>query len=1025
MATELTQKYLTEKAKLNPEQRRAVETTEGPIMVLAGPGTGKTQVLAFRIAEILLQTDSAPRNILALTFTESGVVAMRERLASLIGTTAYGVGIYTFHSFANRIINESGAEFYRSHALEQIDDITQLRLVMELIDHYEGELLKPARAPYFYVKPIISSIKSLKNEGVSPDLLRQLSHEEITALENNPESLSKSGKSKGQLKQAVKDHILRLQKSIDLADIYEKYEAELAERGLYDYEDMILFVLRSLQNNPELKARYQEQFHYILVDEYQDTNSAQNELIRLLGDYFDNPNICVVGDDKQSIYRFQGASMANLLSFRDWYSSVTTISLKENYRSGQIILDNAHALIERNKDQLTHILDDITAELNAQDKAGKVQFISFASPDTEALWFAKEVRRLLDSGVPASEIAVIYRENSQAQLFTDLLTREGIAFTLESGTDVLRDNDVRQLISLLKLTANPLDDNALFHYLHAPYSGVGSATLVAFGQWCKRERLRWGEVLRKEERPEPVSGEEWGNLITLRERINEWYRLAASQSLGEVVEYVLRDSGLLKHIMEQVDHIERLHRVRCFFDDVKRLVATSPYATLSELFDRITVRQTYNINLVSRPFIEENVGAIRLMTAHKSKGLEFEYVFMPDCIDSRWGGAKKSQLITLPAGIVGHHQVSVDQEVEEQRRLFYVALTRAKKQVIISYAEADAEGKKQMVCQFISELPQAEVVTSTLSQKQLAVTAFFSPVSSRFVTEQNQAYLRDIVSKQAITPTGLNTYRTCPMEYLYRNVYCIPGVREPDQGYGTAIHKALEYWGRMSQSNSVVTLPEILSIFQEALVREALNDRDAARYRRLGEEVLTAYFESHRDTWAPPLAMEYSFSPHNVLLDGAIPITGKLDKIEPISGSKHVRVVDYKTGRVRSRNEIEGNTSSSDRDYKYQLIFYTILAEADPFFPYTIGEAALAFVDDDKRFTVESFTITQEEKEEVREAIRWMHNEMQQLHFEHTPHKKRYGKGESLCDLLRSDLEAPTVEPLPKAIEPAVQESLI
>jgi DNA helicase-2/ATP-dependent DNA helicase PcrA len=996
---ELLKNYKREKSKLNPEQRLAVETIEGPVMVLAGPGTGKTQVLAFRIAEILQRSDVAPRNILALTFTESGVAAMRERLVSLIGVAGYGVGIYTFHSFANRVINDSGAEFYKSHTLDPIDDIAQLKLIMTLIDASGDERIRPVRAPYFYVKPIMSTIKNLKNEGVTPEKLKLLCQDEMTRLEDSTESVSKSGKSKGNLKQSVKDTIEKLDRTIALSEIYSRYEAEMTERGLYDYEDMILFVLKSFHANSDLKAKYQEQFQYILVDEYQDTNSAQNTLVKMLSEYFDNPNLFVVGDDKQSIYRFQGASMANLLNFRDWYPAAQFISLKQNYRSGQIILNRADELIRQNKEQLAFVLPDVHTELTAQDPLGEVNFTDHHSPDHEALDILERIKTLLEQGITASHIAIIYRENSESELFTDLLTRQSIAFHLESGADVLKDSDTRQLLNLLELAYNPTNEMALFRYLHASYSGIDTSDLLAIGRLRRETRTNWVSLLESENPESSIKN--WDQVSVIWSRIKEWHRYLSNHNLGDTVEHIFIDSGLLTSIMLQPNQIERLHRLRCFFEEVKHITNSIPFATLDDLFDRVAIRLTYNLPLVCPPLIEKSDNAIRLMTAHKSKGLEFEYVFIPHFHDGLWSNNQKHDLINLPPGIVPHHKVTEIETLEEERRLFYVALTRAKRAVFISSSEVDAGHKKILPAQFLSELNNVSILKP--SNEVLPLQHFFSPVDALFITSASQAYLKQVVTEQSITPTGLNTFLVCPQEYLYKDVYCIPGVREVFQSYGTAVHKAMELWGNWSKDGRMVSLTDIVGIFREALIKEGLTEDEVKRYEKLGIEVLSGYYETKANDWIAPLATEYSFSPHNVLLDGEIPITGKFDKVEPIKRSKLVRVVDYKTGRAKSRNEIEGKTASADADYKRQLVFYAVLAEADPFFPYTIGEAALTFLDDHKRYTTEVFEISKQEKEELKELIRAVRSEMLLLHFDHTPHKNQFGKGESLCDLLREN----------------------
>lgn len=992
------QSFEDQKAKLNPEQRRAVETIEGPVMVLAGPGTGKTQVLAFRIAEILQQTDVNPRNILALTFTESGVVAMRERLANLIGATAYGVAVYTFHGFANRVINESGAEFYKSRDLEQIDDIRQFKLIARLLDSGEYPELRPARAPYFYVKSVLSTIKNLKSEAVTPDILRERVNDTITSLQDDPKSISASGKSKGELKQTVKNKIEQLTRTLRLADVYEAYQTELDATGRYDYEDMILFVVDKFRENPDLLADYQERFLYVLVDEYQDTNNGQNQLVRLLGQSVESPNIFVVGDDKQSIYRFQGASMANILNFRAWYPESAIVTLKENYRSGQPILDASHQLIVQNAGQLTHVLPELDPKLHAQTDKAVIELVPYSSPDQELLGLAESVRKLLASGVPAAEIAIIYRENREAESVADIFSRQGIGFVLESGDDVLRDRDVQQLINILRVAENPDDDQSLFRYLHAPFSGIPTGDLLVLSRWFRTSEGKLYEAVCKSEAPEGLDLT-WQAFEDVCSKIQDWYRYSRHHNIADTVEYILASSGLLPWIMLQPDHLERLHRLRAFFEDVKRLSADEAESGLNDLFERINIRQTYRLPLIAQPVIETGDGAIRLMTAHKSKGLEFAHVFIPNFLDGHWSNTKSKKIISLPDGLVSYHQVTEEEDLEEERRLFYVALTRAKSHISISFSEYDSENKKQVVSQFLHEI--GEVVKVTPPKLTVMTDSFFSPVEQNFKESKSREQLLSIVQDQPLSPTSLNTFLQCPMEYLYKHVYKIPGVREADQAYGVAIHRALEEWGKWSKAGDTYHKADVLRIFHTSLNEQGLLKSERQRFNDLGDKVLNAYYDQFCASWVAPMAVEYSFGPHKVLLDGKTPITGKLDKIEPIAGSRNVRIVDYKTGRVRSRNDIEGLTASSDGDYKRQLIFYAILAESDPFFPYKIGEVCLVFVDDDCKFTSETFIITPEEKKEVKALMHSIYDEIIQLHFDHTPHKKRFGQGESLCDLLR------------------------
>lgn len=968
-------------AHLDAEQKHAVETIDGPVLVLAGPGTGKTHILACRVAHILQSTDVSARSILALTFTESGAAAMRQRLAELIGPTAYAVAVYTYHGFANKVINESGAEFYRHRDLLQIDDVARFKTLATILDERAESPLRPPRSPYHYISAIADAIKHLKNENVSPAALRQLTDDASDRLKSDPAARRKDGG----LKATTVARLDRLARTRELADVYASYQQALASTGRYDWEDMVLFVVAKLQEKPELLADYQERYLYFLVDEYQDTNNVQNDLIRLLA-AGPAPNIFAVGDNKQSIYRFQGASTANIESFLSWYPRAEVITLRRNYRSGQPILDVSHRLIS-----LNHRLGPSGSDepLTGPDADGTIEIVRYGSTDQELLGLAASVEADLAAGRPASEIAVIFRRNDEASAIADLFARHGIHYLLESGDDVLRDGDVGLLLAILKVADNPDDSEALFRYLHAPFGPMTTGDLIALSRSLKSG----GELFDRIKSPASLGLKT--DLSSLVAQIERWYRLTQQKNVGETVETLLADSGLLGWIVATPDSLTRMNRLRTFFNDVKRLAIDNPDAGLRDVFERVALRRTHRLALNASPLTESLPQAVRLMTAHKSKGLEFEKVYIVNCRDGLWSNAAANQKIVFPEGIVSHARPTEEEQIEEERRLFYVALTRAKKSVVLSYAELDGESKARLASQFIAELkvPATAVVSPMRSPAK-----FFAPVGKAFQRDFDRQTLVTLVKNQAISPTELSTFLTCPAEYVYRHVYQVPGVREPNQAYGTAMHRALEEWGKWQKAGEVVAAADVAAIFSTSLHEQGLRPSEISRYERLGQKIVLAYVA--RSSAPAPLAVEYNFSSHAVLLDGRVPITGRLDRIEPMAGTDLVRVVDFKTGRQRSRNEIEGKTAGADGDYKRQLVFYALLAQADPSFPFTIGQTAIQFVDDAGRFGIEVYIISSDEIADLKKLLHAVYTEILALNFAHTSHKKRWRAGESLCDRL-------------------------
>lgn len=1044
--------------QLNKEQKQAVETIEGPVMVLAGPGTGKTQVLTMRIAHILRKTQMNPRNILALTFTDNAAHNMRKRLVSLIGTEAYGVSIYTFHSFANLVITEFPYKFQFARELQQLDEIEQIEIVESLIDRHKPQELRPPRAPYHYVKEIITRIAELKRENISPMQLLDLAEKERERLTSDEGSYHTKGAHKGEMKALIVEELKQLAKCQEIATLYEAYQQTLEDKGLYDYEDMILFVIKAFESDPELKAYYQERFQYILVDEYQDTNNAQNRLVEQLADFFESPNLFVVGDDKQSIFRFQGASMTNILHFYEKYPSIKVINLKQNYRSHQTILDGASEVMSKATERITDhlpgvkdelvankiILQSVTASeakqsgLEVRSKKQEARIDTpinlgvFPTIEAEQYWIVNKIKELIESGVTPGEIAIIYKENREAEVFTHLLDRLSIAYSVERGSNVLLDTDIKRLITMLRVIENPTDSASLFATLHYDFIGIDSVDLLKLMSYrakthkslvdvldslpcsCKKHLLsfRSSEALAKggkksrtgsftdvrdDKSDKPVMLNNCQRIEKVYRKIGEWRVASANKPLLKLLEQILQESGLFRQISESPDKLERLHRLRRFFDEVKRLNLRTSDVTVRKLLDHLDRLISHGLQLVPEPFELGEQGTVRLMTAHKAKGLEFRYVFILNLVDKHWGNATRRTLIKLPLSIVKKPAPSTLEKNEDDRRLFYVALTRAKECLYLTFASRK-EDKEQLPSQFIEELGENTIKPISLDSSNKMIeahlTLLFSPYSEATFSDQEAAYLREIITEQPLSPTGLNNYLRCPRGYFYKHLLRVPGTRTAAQSYGTAIHAAMQHFFQTHRVlKHIPGKEELTEAFRAALTKEILSKAEQEDFLRVGTKVLNSYYDKQLARVTPTVAVEYSFAPHHVTLpspQGEIVLTGIVDKLELINPKTNsVRAIDFKTGRVRSRNEIEGKTATADEDYKRQLVFYQMLSELDRQFPYRMVETALAFVDDDCRFTVEKFTISREEVESLKDLIRNVYAEMLKLEFPHFDDPKR------------------------------------
>ena len=461
--------------KLNPEQQEAVDTLEGPVLVIAGPGTGKTQVLTMRIANILKKTDTPPSSILALTFTDSGVKAMRERLLSIIGPSAYYVNIYTFHSFCSDVLRSRPEKFVFSEDAEPLSDLERIQTFREIIEKGNFKEIKPFGNRYFYIKALIRAIQDLKREGItSEDFKKFLTENEVENAQRLKEVLT----------------------------FYEIYQTELTKRGRYDFEDMINFVVRRFEEDEELLRDYQERYLYILVDEYQDTNSPQNRVVNLLGSFWgEGANVFVVGDDSQSIYRFQGASLENILFFTATFPNANVISLKKNYRSQEVIIDASEDVITNNELRLTDFIKSIKKKQESVvnlDKE-KIKVGHFSSGITESFFVSQKIKELVKSGVNPNEIAVIYRNNADSRDFSDMLSRVGVGFNLVGGENILYDHDINKLLKLFEVilkVRNKEEDLDLFTILNYEFLNFDYVDTLKLARFASQKKLNFLEALQ-------------------------------------------------------------------------------------------------------------------------------------------------------------------------------------------------------------------------------------------------------------------------------------------------------------------------------------------------------------------------------------------------------------------------------------------------------------------------------------------------------------------------------------------------
>jgi DNA helicase-2/ATP-dependent DNA helicase PcrA len=1005
--------------QLNPDQKRAVTTFDGPVLVVAGPGTGKTQILTMRIAYILQQEDIKPGNILALTFTESGVNAMKERLIKLIGPTGYYVHIKTFHSFCNDVILEFPDKFsYKTKDFTNLTDIERFKIIRELIDTLPLEHLRSFRETYFYVREILQAIQELKKEGKTPLDFKQITQEYEQLVLSDPSYLNKNGTVGERYRKEMK----KVQKNKELALLYEAYQNKLTELGRYDYEDMIMFVVEKLKTDEELLRDLQERYLHFLVDEYQDTNGAQNEVIYRLAQYFENPNLFVVGDDDQSIYRFQGASLENMLYMNDKFNNVTTIVLHTNYRSPQAIIDASTSVIQHNKDRITNpkygfqIDKTFTSASSGmpgtirhphgvfhQVQNNNVSLCAFSNGDIENFYLASSIAKLIQEGVPPKEIAIIYRNNKDATDIINVLSRKGIPWVMEGGFDILQDNEISKIIEILHVINDPTQSDIIFRVLHHEAFEIPPIDLMKLSRLLynhKKGEHTMIDIALDKQKLQENGLLQTEKIVEVATKILLHHKESKTSVLLDLVETSLRDLGILDHFLNKNDLVS-INRLNTLFHFLKAENYKNHKWRLQEFLSDISLMEEEGISLPENNMEALNDG-VHLMTAHKAKGLEFDYVFITKCIDGKWGNPKKPSVLSLPPNILHQQDTRAIPMNEDERRLFYVALTRAKKKATILYSHQYSFDNKASAIpsQFIAEIDESHITKEDVApyehQAREVLQLLFTP-DHQDINGESKKFLQQLVKGYRINPVAFNTYLSCPRLFMYDHLVRVPATKSKLQKFGTIIHRALEDFFRAFQKTGKAPLKtDLLEVFQNALDEELLDEEEKKVFLQEGKRILSSYYDFYEGKFIQPLYLERDYNRILLYFDD-IPLSGKVDKIEmtlkvkdPRSlRSRQVRVVDYKTGRPKTENDIKGLTDSSrgEKDYFYQLLFYKLLIELDKDLDAEAVSGMLDFVfpeKDGKEFKQVEIEYKEEDYETFKTILKDVYNKIQSLEFPKT-----------------------------------------
>jgi len=1006
----------TARDQLNREQKLAVTQIDGPVMVIAGPGTGKTQILASRVAHILNSTDSSAQNILCLTYTEAGTIAMRKRLLSLIGHDAHRVSIHTFHGFCNRVIQEN-QEHFDYKELDAVSDLEKIEYLSEIAIHLDdNHLLKKMKGNVGYLVESLSGLFDwMKKENVTAhDISKLIKQRKVDMLEGDEFRYKRAykGFKKGDINPTKFEKAEKQLNDLEAAcNLFGDYDTSMANHHRYDYADMILWVIKLFQTQPNVLADYQEKFHYLLVDEFQDTSGSQNDILNLLINYWEKPNVFVVGDDDQSIYRFQGAEVKNVMDFANTYGShLKSIMLQTNYRSTQHILNSAKSVIDNNQDRLVNLLTKLDKDLKSStgQEGEKTKVVSVDNPYLEAIWVVEDIKLKIKNGEKASNFAVIYANHAHADLIGELLHKEDIPVYLKRAQNVITSDTVSRITTILRFIVKenkfPFSaDFELFELLHYPYFGISGLNLARLAYYINKNRtefLSWRTTINEIDKIAvsdiKIPEDQIQKIKTTSQLIEEIVTYATLHSPQMVVRKIVESLQLTHFALDNNQFHFELESVVSFINFVESECNKNSTTTIDQILTKLDLMNKHRIPISKENIVYDKTG-INLLTAHSSKGLEFKHVYVVRCIDKAWEKRKKHG---TPFGI--HKLFNSDDDLvaqEELRRLFYVAMTRAERSLTLTYYNEETNGKEVSRSMFIDEVLESnsseyrhELVPQTNSTKKLA--RVFTESSDHTLDILDPPFLDDYLSSYKLSVSHLNSYLECPTRFYFQNILRVPSSKNVYMSFGIAVHNTLDQVVKiLNEDQDKLTTNAMRDIYTFYLKKErsVFTDKEYEDFLTLGKAVLSEFISHKKSNWQTLDKIETEVVIDRVEVEG-VPIKGQLDKIE-FTG-KTVNVVDYKTGDAKNGlKKLSAPTEGAGPDdtitkqfggpYWRQIMFYSLLVNHDKTRDYAMVSGEMDFVEpsDSGEFLSQKVLINPENETQMKSIVQSVYHKIMDKQF--------------------------------------------
>jgi len=888
---------------LDDQQRRAATHGSGPLLIVAGAGTGKTTVITRRIAWLVATKRHRPSEILALTFTDKAAAEMEERVDVLVPYGYSDVAINTFHAFGDRVL--------RDHALDlglppDFRILTKAEQVIFLRDHLFDlplDVYRPLGDPTRYLTALLALFSRAKDEDVSPADYRVHADDLVRRAAETPADAELAD-------EARRHH--------EIALTYQRYQDLLAADGMVDFGDLITLPLRLFRERAGILREYQDRFAAILVDEFQDSNYAQFQLVRLLAGT--RQNLAVVGDDDQSIYKFRGAAISNILAFLDVYPDAAKVVLVHNYRSHQGILDAAYRLVRHNDPDRLEVRAHVDKRLVAVRPQGRaVEHNHFDTLSTEADWVAATIAQRVERGeARLSDFAILVRSNNDADPFLRALNMRGVPHRFTGSRGLYNREEIRLAMAFLRVLARPGDSLSLYYLGVSPLYLISATDLAKALAYASRKNRTLEHVFRRldlyPDLADELTPESRAALAKLLEDLEEMRRLMHDHATGRVLyEYLVTRTGYIRRLAtsgQREDEI-RVSNLARFFDLVAKYGEIAAY-------DRVPEFVTHMDDLIAAgddPAVAEaefDADAVNVLTVHKAKGLEFPVVFVVSCVSDRFPTRHRLEPIPLPDALIRDILPAGDFHLQEERRLFYVAMTRARHELYLTGGRDYGGVRPRRVSRFVLEaldVPQVDAGAFKVSAVE-AIHRHAPPVNG-------QQQLAGVVPPEqpvSLSFRQVDDYETCPLKFKYTHILRVPLLRDHRVVYGTAIHEAIREYHRRKARRQPVTLEELVRHYERAWVNEGFISREHED-RRLdeGREVLSRFFVFQESSGLVPTFVEAPFT----FQVGATRVKGRWDRVD-LRGDEVV-LIDFKTSDVRAQKDADRRARES-----LQLAIYAL-----------------------------------------------------------------------------------------------------